>query len=236
MKISRRLMTLLIVCGLAFACGGDDGYVLGDGGGNGSGGSEHNNSSSDNNDEPNNDSPNNSTSNNSTSNNTTPNNTSPNNSEPEPATGPLADRHMSQETYYNNYDELRCECFWDELTQPGGDGFDSAQDCKDTLLIDDEEIQEQASCIQSILDDASDVPGGVIDYYECTDQEFSDAQSCVDDLAPDDSCSDLTKDMLQQCRLAPAGNIDNDCEDILSDSDKDWLDDINVSMFIECPF
>lgn len=150
------------------------------------------------------------------------------------ASGTKADLHDTREDFYNNRDELRCECFWEVLSPPGDEDFESAEDCTSFLVTEEDKIDERASCLQSLLQDFSDVPPKATEYFECSEKEYSDAQSCLSDLSDEFSCSDLTQDQIQSCETYPSGSINHDCRDI-DDSTDEWLFDFHDEAFTECP-
>lgn len=153
------------------------------------------------------------------------------------ATGILADDHTAVENYYNAYDELRCECFWEDITHSTENGFDSAEHCTDTLVVDEVDIQQEASCFQSLLDDASDIPPNIPDHFQCTTSAYEDARDCVDELSRSSSCSELTIDMAEQCDPEHRDNfesLEQDCYDFLTASDLDWLDHFYTDLSAQC--
>jgi len=153
----------------------------------------------------------------------------------QPTNGSPVEKFLSDEAFLNELNELSCECFWEDMTHSTEGQFNSADHCKDSMLTDESELQELASCSQSVFDDSPEMSGSMASYFECTTRVLDNGSACIKEVAAESPCSEDTQHRLTQCEVEVGASLESECGDILSEADMEWLSNLRLRLSRECP-
>lgn len=132
--------------------------------------------------------------------------------------------------YENAKEADRCTCY-EETTL-----FGSEQECRDELVLTDDEVERGLGCIEDYFADADPMPESTEEWTNCFIALLDEEGECLDEFRADfsDICSEDAAAAKSQCIEAGDEVYYGQCEPVLDAEGEEYIDTWVDGAFREC--